>query len=87
MDLTNEDPQDIRFSEHVGYDKRTALEERLRAVEGNDLFDPIRATEVCLVPNILIPKKFRVSEFVKYTGMECPKTHLRSKQDDRSYPR
>jgi hypothetical protein len=30
------------------------------------------------VPNIVIPKKFKVSEFVKYTGMECPKTHLRS---------
>jgi len=78
MDLTNEDPQDVRFSDHVGYDKWTALEERLRAVEGNDLFDPIRAAEVCLVPNIVIPKKFRVPEFVKYTGMECPKTHLRS---------
>jgi hypothetical protein len=78
MDLTNEDPQDVRFSDHVGYDKWTALEERLRAVEGNDLFDPIRAAEVCLVPNIIIPKKFRVPEFVKYTGMECPKTHLHS---------
>ena len=78
MDLTNEDPQDVRVSDHVGYDKWTALEERLRAVEGNDLFDPIRAAEVCLVPNIVIPKKFRVPEFVKYTGMECPKTHLRS---------
>jgi hypothetical protein len=78
MDLTNEDPQDIIFSDNIGYDKWTALEERLKAVEGNDLFDPIRAAEVCLVPNILIPKKFRVPEFVKYTRMECLKTHLRS---------
>jgi hypothetical protein len=60
MDLTNEETQDVRFSDHVGYDKWTALEERLRAVEGKDLFDPIRAVEVCLVPNIVIPKKFRV---------------------------
>jgi len=78
MDLTNEDPHDVKLSNHEGYDKWTALEERLRAVEGNDLFDPVRAAEVCLVPNIVIPKKFRVPEFVKYTGMECPKTHLRS---------
>jgi hypothetical protein len=28
MDLTTEDPQDIRFSDLVGYDKWTALEER-----------------------------------------------------------
>ncbi|XP_034906448.2 uncharacterized protein [Populus alba] len=78
MDLTNKDPHDFKFSNHEGDDKWTALEERLRAIEGNDLFDPIRAAEVCLVPNIVIPKKFRVPEFVKYTGMECPKTHLRS---------
>ncbi|XP_034932830.1 uncharacterized protein [Populus alba] len=78
MDLTNEDPYDFKFSNHEGDDKWTALEERLRAIEGNDLFDPIRAAEVCLVPNIVIPKKFRVPEFVKYTGIECPKTHLRS---------
>jgi len=32
MDLTNEDPQDVRFSDHVGYDKWTALEERLRTL-------------------------------------------------------
>ena len=73
MDLTNEDPHDVKVSNHERYDKWTALEERLRAVEGNDLFDPIRAAEVCLVPNIVIPKKFRVLEFVKYTRMECPK--------------
>ena len=76
MDLTNEDPHDFKFSNHEGDDKWTALEERLREIEGNDLLDPIRAAEVCLVPNIVIPKKFRVLEFVKYTGMECPKTHL-----------
>jgi hypothetical protein len=34
MDLTNEDPYDVRFSNHEGYDKWTALEERLRAIEG-----------------------------------------------------
>jgi hypothetical protein len=78
MDLATEDPHDVRFSDRVRDDKWTALEERLRAVEGNDLFDPVRAAEVCLVPSIVIPKKFRVPEFVKYTGMECPNTHLRS---------
>jgi hypothetical protein len=76
MDLTTEDPHDVRFSDRVRDDKWTALEERLRAVEGNDLFDPVRATEVCLIPSIVIPKKFRVPKFVKYTGMECPNTHL-----------
>jgi hypothetical protein len=76
MDLTTEDPHDVRFSDRVKDDKWTALEERLRAVEENDLFDPVRAAEVCLIPSIVIPKKFRVPKFVKYTGMECPNTHL-----------
>jgi hypothetical protein len=51
---------------------------RLRAVEGNDWFDPMRAVEVCLVPNIIVSKNFRIPEFIKYTGLECPNTHLRS---------
>ena len=59
-------------------DKLFALEERLRAVEGNDWFDPIRVAEVCLVPNVVVPKDFRISEFIMYTGLECPNTHLRS---------
>ena len=52
------------------------LEERLRAVEGNDWFDLMRATKVCLVPNIVVPKDFRIPDFIKYTGLECPNTHL-----------
>ena len=51
-----------------GLEKWDALEERVRAVEGNNLYDPVKAAEMCLVPNIVIPKKFRVPEFVKYTG-------------------
>jgi hypothetical protein len=33
---------------------------------------------MCLVPNVVIPKKFRVLEFVKYTGIQCPITHLKA---------
>jgi hypothetical protein len=62
----------------MNYNKLFALEERLRAVEGNDWFDPMRAAEVCLVPNILVPKNFRILEFIKYTGLECPNTYIRS---------
>jgi len=61
-----------------GLEKWTALEERIRAVEGIRLYDPIKAVEMCLVPNIVIPKKFRVPEFVKYTGTQCPITHLKA---------
>jgi hypothetical protein len=73
VDLTIDGPSGNRSTDFVNYDKLSALEERLRAVEGNDWFDPMRAAEVCLVP-----KNFRIPEFIKYTGLECPNTHLRS---------
>jgi hypothetical protein len=38
------------------------------AFEGSTLLDYIKVAEMCLVPNIVISKKFRVPEFVKYTG-------------------
>jgi hypothetical protein len=61
-----------------GLEKWTALEDRVRVVEGNHLYDPMKATKMCLVPNVVIPKKFRVPEFVKYTGTQCPVTHLKA---------
>jgi hypothetical protein len=50
----------------------------LRVIEGFDFYDPIIAVEICLMPYVVITKKFKVLEFVKYTGLECPNTHLRS---------
>jgi hypothetical protein len=38
----------------------------------------MRVAEVCLIPNIIVPNNFRIPEFIKYTGLECPNTHLRS---------
>jgi hypothetical protein len=58
--------------------KFIALEQRMRAFEGIRLYDPIKAVEMCLVPNVVIPKKFRVPEFVKYTRTQCPITHLKA---------
>jgi len=62
----------------MNHNKLSTLEERLRVVEGNVWYDSIRATEVCLVPNIIVPKDFRISNFIKYTGLECLNTDLRS---------
>jgi hypothetical protein len=59
-------------------DKWVALEQRLRAFEGTSLHDHIKAVEMCLVPNLVIPKKFRVPEFIKYTRTQCPVTHLKA---------
>jgi len=55
-----------------GLEKLIALEKRMRAVKGTSIYDPIKAVEICLVPNVVIPIKFKVPEFIKYTGTQCP---------------
>jgi hypothetical protein len=32
--------------------------------------------DLCLVPNVQIPHKFKVPDFEKYKGNSCPKEHL-----------
>ena len=78
VDLTTNGPPNNRSTGFINDNKIFALEERLRAVEGNDWFNPMRASEVCLVPKIMVPKDFRIPKFIKYTRLECPNTHLRS---------
>ncbi|XP_017976457.1 PREDICTED: uncharacterized protein LOC108661972 [Theobroma cacao] len=34
------------------------------------------AIELCLVPDVVIPPKFKVSDFEKYDGTKCPVTHI-----------
>jgi len=65
--IEKESQKGMRVKED-GMNKLVGLEQRLRALEGICLYDPIKAVEMCLVPNVVIPKKFRVLEFVKYTG-------------------
>jgi len=78
IDSTEKESQKGKIVKEEGLEKWTALEERIRAVEGNHLCDLVKAVNMCLVPNIVIPKKFRVPEFVKYTGTRCPITHLKA---------
>ncbi|XP_017970376.1 PREDICTED: uncharacterized protein LOC108660637 [Theobroma cacao] len=56
--------------------KYDLLEERLRAIEGVDRFGTMDATELCLVPDVLIPAKFKVPKFEKYDGTKCPMAHI-----------
>ena len=40
-----------------------------------DLYNPVQAAEMCLVSNLVVPKKFYVPKFIKYTGTSLV-THL-----------
>ena len=71
-------PTVIPTSEGIDQDKKTMLEARIRVIEGLNLYDPIQAAEMCLVPNVVIPKIFRVQDFIKYTGTQCLINHLKS---------
>jgi len=50
-----------KSSNGIDQDKMAALEARIRAIEGVDLYDPVRAAEMCLVSNVVIPKKISSS--------------------------
>ena len=57
-------------------DKLDVLEKRLRAIEGGGSHEFGNAAGLCLVPDVVIPPKFKVPDFEKYKGTSCPKSHL-----------
>jgi len=58
-------------------EKLDHIEERLRAIEGGEDYAFANLEELLLVPNIITPPKFKVSDFDKYKGTTCPENHLK----------
>jgi len=56
-----------KSSDSIDQDKMKALEARIRVIERIDLYDPVQAVKMCLVPNMVVPNKFHVPEFIKYS--------------------
>jgi hypothetical protein len=56
-----------KSSDGIDQDKMATLKARIMAIEGVDLYDPVQPTKKCLIPNMVVAKKFRVPEFIKYT--------------------
>jgi hypothetical protein len=57
-------------------DKFNEMRREMRALKEKDLFGK-DAHELCLVPDVVVPHKFKVPDFEKYKGSTCPKAHLR----------
>jgi len=57
--------------------KLDLIKERLRAIKGISDYPFLDMAELCLVPNVIIPPKFKVPDFDKYKGTTCPKNHLK----------
>lgn len=56
--------------------KFCVLEEKMKAMEGFGTFS-LEAADMCLVPRVKIPAKFKVPVFEKYRGDSFPLTHVR----------
>ncbi|KAI5402070.1 hypothetical protein KIW84_066515 [Lathyrus oleraceus] len=56
-------------------DQFLELRKELKTLRGKDLFGK-SAAELCLVPGVKIPVKFKVPNFEKYKGNTCPLSHL-----------
>jgi len=49
-------------------DKWYMIEEWLQALKMMNLYDTMKMLKIYLVPDLVIPNKFKVLEFIKYTG-------------------
>ena len=52
------------------------IEERLRAMKGEDVYDIVDVNRISLVSDLVLPLKFKMPKFEKYNGTKCPSTHL-----------
>ncbi|XP_014524189.1 uncharacterized protein LOC106780417 [Vigna radiata var. radiata] len=58
------------------FEKLEMLEKKLRVIEGEGNFEFRDARKLCLVPDVVIPPKFKLPEFEKYRGNTCPRSHI-----------
>ena len=56
--------------------KLELIEECLKAMEGSDVYGMVDAYKMSLVPDLVLPPKFKVPTFDKYDGIKCPSAHL-----------
>lgn len=52
------------------------IEEKFRAIESIDGYRGIDAKDLSLVPDLVLPYKFKMPEFEKYNGTSCPEAHI-----------
>ena len=66
-----------RQSENINLQQRcNLLDKRLKEIEGTDDLRSVDPRELSLVPDVVIPPKFKMPKFEKYDGTKCPENHL-----------
>lgn len=58
-------------------EKLLAIEDHLKEIKGMDQFDSMKAHEMFIVSDIVIPQKSKVPDIVMYTRVECLNTYLK----------
>ena len=56
--------------------KLELIDERLKAMEGSDVYGLVDTYKMSLVPDLVLQPKFKVPTFDKYDGTKCPSAHL-----------
>ena len=56
-------------------DQFETMQKEMKALRGKELFGE-NINDLCLVPNVQMPVKFKVPDFEKYKGDSCPRGHL-----------
>src|SRR6266487_1395281 len=69
-----EDPETYGRMDNL-QDQFDKMQLEIKALRRKDLFGK-NAHDLCLVPNVKIPPKFKVPEFEKYKGNSYPQSHL-----------
>ncbi|XP_016679311.1 uncharacterized protein [Gossypium hirsutum] len=57
-------------------DRYRWLEEKFKALESADSNQGIDTKDLSLVPDLVLPPKFKMLEFEKYNGTRCPGAHI-----------
>ncbi|XP_040938074.1 uncharacterized protein [Gossypium hirsutum] len=52
------------------------LVEKFKALESVDNYCGMDARELSLVPDLVLPPKFKIPEFERYNGTSCPEAHI-----------
>ena len=52
------------------------LDKKLKKIEEVNDLGSVDPKELCLVPDLVIPPKFKIPNFKKYDGTKCPENHL-----------
>ncbi|XP_052886939.1 intracellular protein transport protein USO1-like [Gossypium arboreum] len=76
-DLDIAEREEIRLESSRQLEERCRwLEEKFKALENADNRQGIDAKDLSLVPNLVLPHKFKIPKFDKYNGTTCSEAHI-----------